>query len=263
MIYPFSSTQLQSLDSGTVLRIKVGSKGLVKTLRLYNFTPAFWQLTNDYDIVIDTLPPWREKIVRVSDSQNYYLTSDPAAPYFSSSSVSNTQYQFGYEQTNKKWMPEEIPLLSLVQVTGSLPAGTAQLGTVGLTGSLAPLTAGPWVDIVTMTAAEMPAASTNTYPSYTNILHANARDRLFRLANTLNEAWTVSFWVVSSVGPDGTTSYGAMSAQTIGTGQNNLYFGSRALPNLGEAGTAIQMNIGSGSTVATTGQWTLSVKEIF
>lgn len=150
-----------------------------------------------------------------------------------------------------------------VDVTGSLPAGTAQLGTVGLTGPLAPLTAGPWVDIVTMTAAEMPAASTNTYPSYTNILHANARDRLFRLANSLNEDWTFSFWIVSSVGANGTTAYGAMSAQTIGTNQTNNYFGSRALPNLGEAGTAIQMNIGSGSTVATSGQWTLSVKEIF
>lgn len=150
-----------------------------------------------------------------------------------------------------------------VDVTGSLPAGTAQLGTVGLTGNLAPLTAGSWVDIVTMTAAQMPAASATIYPSYANVLHANARQRFFRLANSLNESWSVSFWVTSSIGTSNTSSYGAMGLQTVTTNAGNLYFGSRALPNLGEAGTAIQMQVGSGSTVAATGQWTLSVKEVF
>ena len=134
MIYPFSPTKLAGMDSAEPLTQKIASKGLVNSIRVYNFTPGFWQITNDYNVIIDIVPPWREKIMRVTDSQNYFATFQTTQPYFQTSAVNNTQYQFGYEFTKSKLMPIEIPLLSLVQVTGSLPAGSARLGTVGLTG---------------------------------------------------------------------------------------------------------------------------------
>ncbi len=135
---------------------------------------------------------------------------------------------------------------------------------VALTGSLAPLSAPDgWVDIATFTAAQMPAAGGATYPSYEDVLHATARKRFFRIANSLNQTWTVSFWVCSTIGPNGSESAGAMAAQSIATNIANFYAGSESVPNLGEAGTAIQMSVTTGSTAPTTGQWTISVKEVF
>lgn len=138
MIYPFSPTKLAGMDSAEPLTQKIASKGLVNSIRVYNFTPGFWQITNDYNVIIDIVPPWREKIMRVTDSQNYFATFQTTQPYFKTSAVSNTQYQFGYEFTKSKLMPIEIPLLSTAMVAGSLPAGTATIGAVELAGSLAP-----------------------------------------------------------------------------------------------------------------------------
>ena len=138
MIYPFSPTKLAGMDSAEPLTQKIASKGLVNSIRVYNFTPGFWQITNDYNVIIDIVPPWREKIMRVTDSQNYFATFQTTQPYFQTSAVSNTQYQFGYDFTKSKLMPIEIPLLSTAMVAGSLPAGTATIGAVELAGSLAP-----------------------------------------------------------------------------------------------------------------------------
>lgn len=132
MIYPFSPTKLAGMDSAEPLTQKIASKGLVNSIRVYNFTPGFWQITNDYNVIIDIVPPWREKIMRVTDSQNYFATFQTTQPYFQTNSVNNTQYQFGYEFTKSKLMPIEIPLLSTAMVAGSLPAGSNIIGQVEL-----------------------------------------------------------------------------------------------------------------------------------
>jgi len=120
-----------------------------------------------------------------------------------------------------------------------------------------------WRPIFTFTAAEMPPASTTTYPSYVGVLHRNARARFFWLFNTLNQDWTFAFWVIDSIGAGSSTSQGEVSPTTITTNLQNLYWGSHAVPNLGEAGDSIQVAIGSGSIIATTGQIALAVLEVF
>ena len=133
------------------------------------------------------------------------------------------------------------------------------------TGSLPEPRLGAWTTIYTVTAANMPAGGGSNYPSVESVLTPGATKRYFDISNSLNQAWTLTMFVCDSTGLGGENYPGnsAPSAINIATNEAHVFLDSDSYPQLRSLGDSLKLTITSGATQATTGQFSIDVREAF
>ena len=120
MITPFDSTQLATLDSGAVLSDKINSRDVLKGIEIENFTPAFFEIVDDNNVVQVSIPPWSMKTSDLPKSQNFTLRTVSNAPVLTTNTVPDSAYRFGFLTYNYNIGVSTQALLSLAVIASGL-----------------------------------------------------------------------------------------------------------------------------------------------
>ena len=96
MITPFDSAELTTLDSGTILTDTINSRDILKGIEIENFTPAFFEIEDDNNVVQVSIPPWSMKTSDLPKSQNFTVRTVSGSPVLTTNTVPNSAYRFGY-----------------------------------------------------------------------------------------------------------------------------------------------------------------------
>ena len=149
--------------------------------------------------------------------------------------------------------PASGTLGDTVQLTGSLPAGSAQLGTVGLTGNLVPLTVvGPTL-LATLPYTDF-TASAIQYVNFIGKLSRNARSRTITVINDLNVAFSsLAYRLYDSAATPVLPTGSQVNALFIPGAGTQSVDTSLNVPQLGAQADSIYLVIGIGSTAAASG----------
>lgn len=120
--------------------------------------------------------------------------------------------------------------------------------------------------IATIPASAFTVASTSKWVTAAKVLTRNAKQRTFYIVNTLNESITSeSFWITDSViNPSAGNNAGdeASSSSTIATNTTGV-FTSETHTQLSTHGDSMQIGLGMGATLPTSGQVQVYVVESF
>lgn len=168
MITPFDNNQLASLDSGTILTDTINSRDVLKGIEIENFTPAFFEIVDDNNVVQVSIPPWSMKTSDLPKSQNFTLRTVSNAPVLTTNTVPSTAYRFGFLTYSYNVGLSTQTLLTLAVIGSNVTIGG---GTVGIdtNANTIQLATGSTVGLAAGTVVTLPNGQEVTLTSGTSV----------------------------------------------------------------------------------------------
>ena len=159
MITPFDSAELTTLDSGTILTDTINSRDVLKGIEIENFTPTFFEIVDDNNVVQVSIPPWSMKTSDLPKSQNFTVRTVSGSPVLTTNTVPNSAYRFGYLTYSYNVGLSTQALLTLAVIGSNVTIGG---GTVGLAaGSVVSLPDGQAVTLASGTTVGIDSTANN------------------------------------------------------------------------------------------------------